>query len=94
MHSIQSFSSGILLEIIRRQPASKEKTRFAWQLVAGPAIARATTVDLADGVLSVHCRDARWTCELARAREVVLTRLQRLLGHDAVTCLVISEMSD
>jgi predicted nucleic acid-binding Zn ribbon protein len=93
MLPIQSFSAGVLAEIIRRQPASKEKTRFAWQMAVGPALARATTVDLAEGVLTVRCVDKRWAPELARARDVVLRRLQELLGPDAVVRLRISDMA-
>ena len=89
MLPIQSFSTGVLAEIIRRQPASKEKTRFAWQLAVGPALARVTTVELADGVLIVRCLDARWRPELARARDIVLARMQQLLGHEPVTRLKI-----
>ena len=94
MLPIQSFSTGVLAEIIRRQPASKEKTRLAWQLVAGPAIARVTSVGLTDGVLSVRCPDPRWTPELTRARDAILARLQQLLGPDVVKRLAISTTPD
>ena len=70
--------------MIRRQPASKEKTRFVWQMAVGPAIAKVTTVDLADGVLTVRCGDERWMSEIARARPLIMSRLQQLLGPDAV----------
>jgi hypothetical protein len=84
MLPIQSFSTGMLAEIIRRQPASKEKTRFVWQLIAGAALARVTTVELVDGVLKVRCVDERWLSEVARAKPMILARLQQLLGADAV----------
>ena len=44
--SIAELRAGVLAEIVRRQPASKERTAFAWQLAVGPALARATTVEL------------------------------------------------
>ena len=94
MDSIHNFSGGVLAGIIRRQPASKEKTRFAWQLVAGPAVARITAVELADGVFSVRCPDPRWMPELLRAREAILARLQHLLGPGAVKSLTISTARD
>jgi predicted nucleic acid-binding Zn ribbon protein len=84
MLPIQNLTAGVLAEMIRRQPASKEKTRFVWQLAVGPAIARVTTVDLADGVLSVRCGDERWTSEISRARPLIISRLQQMLGTDAV----------
>jgi len=94
MLPIQSFSTGILAEIIRRQPASKEKTRFAWQMAVGPALARATTVELTGGVLIVRCADRRWAPELTRARDVVLRRLQELLGPEVVVRLQIGATPD
>lgn len=90
MIPIQTFSSGVLAEIIRRQPASNGRTRFAWQLAVGPALARVTTVELAEGLLTVRCADPRWARELVRAREVVLGRLQQLLGADAVQRLAVN----
>ena len=94
MLPIQSFATDILAEIIRRQPASKEKTRFAWQMAVGPALARATTVALAEGVLTVRCADPRWGPELVRAKDVVLRRLQGLLGPDAITRLRIGDTTE
>jgi len=84
---LQSLASGVLAEIIRRQPASKEKTSFAWSVAVGPALARATTVDLEDGLLVVRAKDPRWAREVERARETVLARLRQLLGPDALTDL-------
>ena len=82
---LQSVTSKMLAEILRRQPASQERTAFAWAVAVGPALARVTAVDLdAGGVLRVHVRDARWARELERARDVVLTRLRMLLGDDHV----------
>jgi len=88
MIPLQSFSSGVIAEIVRRQPASKERTNFAWQLAVGPALARATTVDLHDGVLTVRALDRRWIQEIERARENVILKMQQILGNDQVTRLV------
>ncbi len=85
MHPIQALSAGVLADIVRRQPPSEARTRFAWQIAVGPALARATTVSLAEGVLTVHAQDPRWCQEISRARPVVLQRLQDLLGADSVT---------
>jgi len=94
MLPIQSFSTAILTDIIRRQPESKERTRFAWEMAVGHALARATTVELIGGVLTVRCVDRRWAPELTRARDVVLRRLQELLGQEAVVRLTISSTTD
>lgn len=82
MLPIQQFSTGVLAEVIRRQPPSPARTSFAWQLAVGPALARATTVALRDGVLVVRSADERWAREIRRAGDVVLTRLQTFLGPE------------
>ena len=87
MIPIQRFSSGVLGEIIRRQPSSPGRTTLAWQITVGPTLARMTTVALHEGVLTVRSADPRWTHEVTRARETVLLRLQHLLGADTVRTL-------
>jgi predicted nucleic acid-binding Zn ribbon protein len=87
MKSIQQFSSDVLAEIIRRQLPSPARTTFAWQLAVGSALARVTTVTLEGTILIVHCPDPRWTKEMVRAREVVLARVQHMLGSESVTAL-------
>jgi hypothetical protein len=84
MIPLHKFSSGVLAEIVRRQPASKERTDFAWQLAVGPALARVTTVELSEGVLTVRAIDRRWVLEIERAREPVLQKMQHLLGKTEV----------
>ncbi len=54
MLPIQQLSAGVLADVIRRQPSSPARTALAWQLAVGPALARATTVALCDGVLTVQ----------------------------------------
>ena len=84
MVPFQNFASGVLAAVIRRQPDSRARTSFAWQVAVGPALARSTTVELRHRVLVVRPRDARWTPELVRAADTVLRRLQHLLGPDSV----------
>lgn len=84
MNPIQGFSTGVIAEIIRRQPPSKARTDFAWQLTVGPAMARATTVRLEEGTLTVTARDERWQKEIQRSKAVILQKLQLLLGEQAV----------
>jgi predicted nucleic acid-binding Zn ribbon protein len=85
MLPIQQLTSSALGEIIRRQPPSEGRTTFAWQIAVGAAVARATTVRLVNGVLMVSASDPRWIAEIKAARDIVLRRLQQLLGPDAVT---------
>ena len=90
MQALQSFGPAVLAEIIRRQPASKERTAFAWSVAVGPALARVTTVELRNHNLIVCARDAQWARELERARDTILPRLQLLLGRDTVKGLYIN----
>ena len=84
MLPIQQFTPAVLAGILRRQPDSPGRTAFAWQMAVGPALARATSVELVDGTLTVRAADPRWLREVSRSSDVVLTRLQHLLGPDAV----------
>jgi predicted nucleic acid-binding Zn ribbon protein len=93
MLPIQRFSGTVLAEVVRRQPSSPARTNFAWQVAVGPALARSTTVSLDDGVLTVSAADAHWGSEVARARDVVLARLQNLLGADAVRAIRVERPS-
>jgi hypothetical protein len=88
MIPLQNFSSGVLAEIVRRQPASKDRTNFAWQLAVGQALARATTVELKEGVLTVRAVDRRWIREIERALDSVIEKMQHLLGKEQVARIV------
>lgn len=86
----QSFAPAVLAEIIRRQPASKQRTDFAWSVAVGPALARVTTVELRNHNIIVCARDVQWARELERARDTILPRLQMLLGRETVKGLYIN----
>jgi predicted nucleic acid-binding Zn ribbon protein len=84
----QSFSAAVLAGVIRRQPPSSARTAFAWSVAAGPAMARAASVEARDGVLVVSPKDARWAREIERSSAMLLSRVQTLLGRE-VTSLQI-----
>jgi predicted nucleic acid-binding Zn ribbon protein len=90
VQALQSFAPAVLAEIIRRQPASRQRTEFAWAVAVGPALARVTTVELRNHNIIVCARDAQWARELERARDTILPRLQLLLGRDTVKGLHIN----
>ena len=90
MLPVQNIATGVIAEVIRRQPLSPEKTTFVWSVAVGPALARATTVELRNHNLIVSARDARWARELERARDTILARVQLLLGPDVVKGLFIN----
>jgi predicted nucleic acid-binding Zn ribbon protein len=84
MIPVQDFSTSVLAQIVRRQPQSPARTNFAWQLAVGQAVARATTIQLKDGVLTVRAVDRRWLREIDPMRATVLEKLQQLLGKDQI----------
>ena len=81
---LQNFATGVLAEIIRRQPPSQARTSFAWSVAVGPALARSTTATLTGAVLTGRARDPRWVKEVERARDTILKRMQQLLGPTSV----------
>jgi hypothetical protein len=85
MVPLQNFATGVIAEVIRRQPASPGKTTFAWTVAVGPALARSATVALAGDVLKVRVRDPRWAREIERAADTILKRMQHLLGAGSVS---------
>jgi predicted nucleic acid-binding Zn ribbon protein len=86
---LQSAAAGVIAEAIRRQPPSPARTTFAWSVAAGPAMARAATVEVRDGVLLITPKDARWAREIERAASTLLDRIQLLVGATEVTSLRI-----
>jgi len=79
-----------LTAAIRRQPLSEAKLAFCWQMVAGPAIARATTVRMSpQGEVVIQAQDSHWTREVRRALPELRQRLEALLGPEAVAHLKV-----
>ncbi|HET9266993.1 MAG TPA: DciA family protein [Vicinamibacterales bacterium] len=89
MVPLQNFATGVLADVIRRQPSSPARTAFAWTVAVGPALARSTTASLSDTVLTVRARDPRWAREIERAADTILTRMQDLLGPGSVQTIEI-----
>lgn len=86
---LQQAVPSVLAEVLAAAPLSPGKVAFAWRAVVGPAMGRATAVRLDSGVLVVEPSSLQWARELARSREVLLARLQRLLGPDIVKSIVV-----
>jgi hypothetical protein len=94
MVPVSDLTAGILAEVIRRQPASRERTAFAWQMAVGPALARSTTVSLENGVLTVRPRSSQWKKEIERASATILERMGHLLGAGTVTRIQVADSVD
>lgn len=90
MHPISDAVPATIAALLARQPLSPAKVEFAWRVTVGPAIARATEVELApDGVLLVTTADRHWSREVESARALILARMVRLLGPDVVRLIVV-----
>lgn len=81
MTAVPEFGSSVLAEAIRRQPLTPGKVGLAWQIAAGPKLARAAQPEL-QGATTIRLRaqDVRWAAELDRSRALLLDRLKALLG--------------
>ena len=85
MEALNQFMSPAIARIVRPAPLSTEKVLFAWRMAVGPAIARVSRVTLSgDRAIVATLDDARWRPELDRSADVILLRLQQLLGEDIV----------
>jgi predicted nucleic acid-binding Zn ribbon protein len=90
MQPLRTASTRALQSLLHDQPVTAAKVVFAWQIAAGPAMARATSPAWSDdGVLRVRARDTAWRREVARARPMIAQRLEQLLGSDVVKKIVI-----
>lgn len=94
MVPLHGLATGVIADVIRRQPSTPGKISFAWSVAVGPALARVTShVDLRDRVLHITAKDARWAKEIERATDTIVARLRILLGADTVTALQIRTLS-
>ena len=89
MLPLQQAVPSVLAEVLAAAPLSPGKVAFAWKAVVGTAVERATEVRLQDGVLVVEPASRQWARELARSRAVILARMQRLLGPDAIKSITV-----
>jgi predicted nucleic acid-binding Zn ribbon protein len=85
MQSFGQVLPATLVQLLRDTPISSGKVDFAWNAAVGPAVQRATAVKLEGTVLRVDVSSAQWAREINRSGRMILTRLQSLLGSDAVT---------
>lgn len=76
--------------ILRRAPLTPEKVAFAWQLTVGPAVDRATSVELRGTVLYVRAKDVAWQRAVERSAAIIRTRLATLLGDDVVRAVEVT----
>jgi hypothetical protein len=75
---------GALAAILRNAPLTPEKVAFAWRAAVGPAVDKATSIELRTGLLVVHAKDGSWRREVERSTPLIRSRLQALLGDGVV----------
>ena len=80
---------GAIVALLRDAPLSAGKVSFAWSAAVGPALQRATSVRLEDGVLLVDASSPEWAREVSRSTYIILRRLQQLLGAATVTQIIV-----
>lgn len=71
--------------MLAQQPMTPGKLQFAWRAAVGPALARASSVELRGACVVVHMTSPEWAREIERSRPMILARLRLLLGQDAIT---------
>jgi len=91
MRPASSILASVLPVLLERTPLTAEKTEFAWRTVVGDAVARATRVNLSNGVLWVSADDQRWLREVDLARGSILPRLNALLGAETVRVIKVRQ---
>jgi uncharacterized protein (DUF697 family) len=89
MRPIAHAVPGALTELLKAAPLSDGKVAFAWNAAVGPALGRVTAVKLANRTLLVETPGPQWSREIMRSSPVILARLQRLLGADAVDAIEV-----
>lgn len=80
---------GALAAVLRKTPLTPDKIAFAWRVTVGPAVERATSIELRGAVLHVQTKDASWRREVERSAGVIRVRLQALLGRDVVRTIAV-----
>jgi hypothetical protein len=76
---------GVVGDVIRKAPLSDEKVAVAWRLAVGPAVAKSTTVRLADGgTLYVTAESKAWIDSVRASIGLIRSRLAHVLGEDVV----------
>ena len=90
MIPVRELAPRAVVDLLRGQPLTDDKVRFAWRAAVGPALARATAAHLAaDGTLYVAADGEHWRRETSRSLGVIRPRVRGLLGADVVKRIVV-----
>jgi hypothetical protein len=89
MRALSHIIPSALVRLLQAAPLSQAKVEFAWGVAVGKALERVTSVRLEDNRLLVEAASAEWMREIARARPIILQRLQAYLGENTVVGLEV-----
>ena len=85
MISARNIAPQAIGAMLKNQPLTKAKIKFAWSMAVGESIARITKVNLSSsGTLYVKADTKVWRDEINRSKPLITKRLQDLLGRDIV----------
>ncbi|MBI3050322.1 MAG: DUF721 domain-containing protein [Acidobacteria bacterium] len=90
MIPVQQVVPEAVARVVRNAPLTPEKVAFAWRTAVGPAVDRATMVELRESVLYVRAKDAAWRREVERSAALIRNRLQAVLGADTIRRLEVT----
>jgi len=94
MRPLNQALPGALTELLRTAPLSHGKVAFAWRATVGAAMERVTTVRLVGDRLVVDASTPEWRREVARSSALILSRMQTLLGADAIASIAVNAPTD
>ena len=81
MEPLQNAATEAVRRVLDAQPTTAAKIAFAWKMVAGRAVGRATEAEWrGDTALVVRTHGDAWRREILAARPLLLSRLQDLLA--------------
>jgi predicted nucleic acid-binding Zn ribbon protein len=90
MESLHDTATRVLRQLLANQPVSPGKIALAWQMAAGPALARSARISAAhERTLRVRAKSPAWRSELQHARPMILARLKALLGPGVIDKLEV-----
>jgi hypothetical protein len=91
---LQKVMPAALAAVLRQAPLTPEKIAFAWRTAVGPAVDRASVVDLRGATLVVVVAHEEWRREIARSASLIRSRLDSVLGRGVVAAIdVVADAS-
>jgi hypothetical protein len=81
---LQQVMPAALAAVLRQAPLTPDKIAFAWRTAVGPAVDRASLVNLRGATLVVVVAQDEWRREITRSASLIRSRLDNVLGRGVV----------